>query len=77
LDLSYFTGVNSLAAGEVKDEYIDPARKLLLYENEVFKKGFHKDQQFKPASGFKELHTSSYEFKEENNPEKNPKRNRE
>lgn len=31
---------------------------------------------FKPASGFKEIHTPAYEFKEENNPEKDPKRNR-
>lgn len=32
---------------------------------------------FKPASGFKELHIPPYEYKEENNPEKQPKRNRE
>lgn len=31
---------------------------------------------FKPASGIKELYQPAYEFKEENNPEKNPKRNR-
>jgi hypothetical protein len=32
---------------------------------------------FIPASGFKELHIPPYEYKEENNPEKEPKRNRE
>lgn len=31
---------------------------------------------FKPASNLKELYLPSYEFKEENNPEKNSKRNR-
>ncbi len=31
---------------------------------------------FKPASGSKELYLPAYEFKEENNPELNPKRNR-
>ena len=31
---------------------------------------------FKPASGFKELHKSVYEYKVENNPEQDPKRNR-
>ncbi len=65
-----------MAAGTIKDEYIDPDRKLLQIENEKFKKGFTKEQMFKPASGNKELYLSSYEFKEENNPELNPKRNR-
>jgi len=31
---------------------------------------------FKPASGFKSVNKSSYEYKTENNPELNPKRNR-
>lgn len=31
---------------------------------------------FKPASGFKETQPVPYEYKEQNNPELNPKRNR-
>lgn len=65
-----------MAAGELKDEYIDPDRKLLQIENENFKKGYTKDQMFKPAAGFKETQPFPYEFKEENNPELDPKRNR-
>jgi hypothetical protein len=53
LKKSYFADINSLAASEIKDEYVDPDRKLLQIENETFKSGFSKDQMFKPASGFK------------------------
>lgn len=52
--------MNSLADGTVKDEYIDPDRKRLQIENETFKKGFNKEQMFKPASGIKELYLPSY-----------------
>jgi len=49
---------------------------MLQIENETFRKGYTKDQAFKPASGFKETAQVPYEYKEENNPERDPKRNR-
>ena len=45
-------------------------------ENETFRKGYNKEQMFKPASGFKQTAQVPYAFKEENNPEQDPKRNR-
>ena len=50
---SYFGDINSLATSEIKDDYVDPDRKLLQIQNQTFKTGFNKDQMFKPASGFK------------------------
>jgi len=42
LDKVHFSGINSLAAGAIADEYIDPDRKLLQIENKTFRNGFKK-----------------------------------
>ena len=69
--------LNSLAAGDIKDEYIDPDRKLFQLENETFQKSYTKDQMWKPAGKGKEEYKPSYTYKEEDNPERDPKRFRE
>jgi len=74
---SYFGDINSLATGIIHDEYVDPGRKMLQLDNETFRKGYTKEQAFKPASGFKETAVYPFEYKEGNNPELDPKRNRE
>ena len=60
LKKSFLGPINSLASGDLKDEYVDPGRKLLQIENENFKNGYTKDQMFKPASGFKETQPYPY-----------------
>jgi hypothetical protein len=42
LGRAYFSGINSLAAGAIADEYIDPDRKLLQIANKNFKNGYKK-----------------------------------
>lgn len=69
---SFFGDINSLAASDVKDEYIDPDRKLLIIENEEFKKGPKNENKYKPASktGSNVLWKASYPYVEDKPPEK-------
>lgn len=77
LKRSFFGDLNSLATSGIKDEYLDPARRILKQENERFYSSCKNENKYKPGGHSETLWKAAFPYIEENPQPVDPKRHRE
>ena len=70
---SFLGPINSLATTGKPDEFVEEPKRLVREDHESRKLCAH-EKQFYPASSYTLLHKPAYKYKEEADPEKDPRR---